>query len=94
LVTILRIKTIDMRRKEIKQRIDQLHDHRQQILHRDHKGKDAEYAALALSDIEHKIVVLEDMLDFETRMLPFKIMLYGFIVIACGLLVWAYIMSK
>jgi hypothetical protein len=79
-----------MGRKQLKQKIDQLYDHRQQILHRDHKGKDAEYAALALSDIEYKIAALEDVLDFETRMLPFKIMLYGFIVIAIGLLICAY----
>ena len=79
-----------MRRSDLKKKIAKLYKERDEILYADYKGKDAEYAAIAMSDIEYKIVALEDLLDFETRMLPFKIMLYGFIVCAIGLLIWAY----
>lgn len=88
------VKEKAMNRKEIKNKIAQLEHQRQEILHSDFKGKSAEYAAMAMSDIECKIVALEDMLDFERRMLPFKIMLYGFMVIALGLLLWAFLVKK
>lgn len=83
-----------MNRKELKQKIERLHEERKEILHSDYKGKDAEYAAIAMSDIEYKIACLEDQLDFENRMLPFKWMLYGFIVSAFGLLLWAFLVKK
>ena len=59
-----------------------------------YKGKEAQYAEIAMSDINYKIVALEDILDFKTRMLPYKIMLYGFIMISIGLLVWTFVLSK
>jgi len=83
-----------MTRKEIKQKIAQLHKERNDILYGDHRGKHAEYAMIAISDIECKIVALEDMLDFQNRMLPFKIMLYSFIVASFGLLLWAFLVRK
>lgn len=46
------------------------------------------------SEIEYQIASIEDDIDFEKKMLPFKYMLYAFIVIAIGLLMWAYIASK
>lgn len=46
------------------------------------------------SEIEYKIASIEDAIDFEKKMLPFKYMLYGFIIIAIGLLIWAYAVSK
>ena len=46
------------------------------------------------SEIEYKIACLEDTIDFEKKMTPFKWMLYGFIVCAFGLLLWAYLKSK
>lgn len=49
---------------------------------------------IAMSDIDYKIVALEDILDFKTRMLPYKIMLYGFIMISIGLLVWTFVLNK
>ena len=41
-------------------------------------------------DIEFAITALEDQLDFEKRMLPFKIALVAFVVASLGLLVYAY----
>jgi hypothetical protein len=78
-----------MSRKELKTRIAQLKEERDDILYGDYLGKDAEIAVIALSDIEYKIVALEDQLDFEIRMIPFKIMLYSFIIGSISLLLWA-----
>jgi len=83
-----------MNRKELKKKIARLEEERKEILYSDYKGKDAEYAGIAISDIEFKIVALEDQLDFENRMFPFKVMLYGFIVASFGLLTWAFLVRK
>lgn len=45
-------------------------------------------------EIEHQIASIEDTIDFKKKMLPFKYMLYGFIMIAIGLLIWAYVVIK
>lgn len=82
-----------MKKKELKKKIAKLKEERIEILHSNFKGKAAQYAEIAISDIDYKIVSLEDLLDFKKRMLPFKIMLYGFIVIAIGLLIRAFILS-
>jgi len=47
------------------------------------------YYKMRREDIEFAITALEDQLDFEKRMLPFKIALYGFVVVSLGLLVYA-----
>jgi hypothetical protein len=83
-----------MRRSDLKKKIAKLYEERNEVLYADYKGKDAEYAATAMSDIEFKIVALEDQLDFENRMFPFKVMLYGFIVASFGLLTWAFLVKK
>lgn len=46
------------------------------------------------NEIEHEIVCIEDEIDLEKKMLPMKWMLYGFILIAIGMLIWAYAVSK
>jgi hypothetical protein len=83
-----------MKRKELKNKIAKLKEEKKDILHADYKGKEAQYAEIAMSDIDYKIVALEDILDFKTRMLPYKIMLYGFIMISIGLLVWTFVLNK
>lgn len=45
-------------------------------------------------EIEYKIACLEDTIEFEKKMAPFRWMLYGFIVCACALLLWAFLKSK
>ncbi len=45
-------------------------------------------------EIEHEIACIEEAIEVEEMMLPFKYTLYGFIVIAVGLLIWAYAVSK
>ena len=83
-----------MKNKEIKDKIRQLEKERNELLYYKHEGKDIEMVVQTISDIEFKIVALEDQLDFQKRMLPFKIMLYGFIVTAIGLLIWAFLERK
>jgi hypothetical protein len=46
------------------------------------------------NEIEHEIACIEEAIELEKTMLPMKWMLYGFIVIACAMLVWAYVVSK
>lgn len=47
------------------------------------------YYKMRRTDIEFAITALEDQLDFERRMLPFKIALIGFVVFSLGLMVYA-----
>jgi|688.fasta_scaffold2270031_2 hypothetical protein len=46
------------------------------------------------NEIEHEIVCIEEAIELEKTMLPMKWMFYGFIVVACAMLVWAYVESK
>ena len=46
------------------------------------------------NEIEYEIACIEEGIELETNMLPMKYALYGFIVVACALLVWAYVVSK
>ena len=46
------------------------------------------------SEIEYQIACIEETIEIDTKMLPFKYTLYGFIMIAFGLLIWAYAVSK
>jgi hypothetical protein len=45
-------------------------------------------------EIEHEIVCIEEGIEIEKKMLPFKYTLYGFIAIAIGMLIWAFAVSK
>ena len=83
-----------MNNKEIKDKIRQLERERNELLYYKHESKNIEMVVQTISDIEFKIVALEDQLDFQKRMLPLKIMLYGFIVTAIGLLIWAFLEKK
>jgi len=46
------------------------------------------------NEIELEIFCIEEAIQFEKTMAPFKWTLYGFIVIAFGMLLWAYLKSK
>jgi hypothetical protein len=76
------------KRKQLRNAINSLENERKELLYYQQIGKNVEYTAMEISDIEYKIVCLEDQLDFENRMMPFKIMLYGFIIIAINIIVW------
>lgn len=77
------------KRKQLREIINSLEKERLDLINSPDIGKKAEYTGIAISDIEYKIACLEDKLDFENRVLPFKIMLYGFIAIATGIVTWA-----
>jgi hypothetical protein len=46
------------------------------------------------SEIEYDIACIEEAIELEKKMRPFKLVVIGFIVVACALLVWAYVVSK
>jgi len=79
-----RIKTLEKRKDELFDELYMLHFAEPSI----------ELYMQRRSEIEYKIACLEDTIEFEKKMAPFKWMLYGFIVCAFGLLLWAYLKSK
>ena len=84
-----------MNRKKLKKEIDNLKAQKDEILfNQKYYGLQAEYAALAVSDIEYKIGCLEDQLDFENRMMTFKVTLYAFIVIVMSMFTWLFIFKN
>ncbi|MEY4331543.1 MAG: hypothetical protein RLZZ196_281 [Bacteroidota bacterium] len=80
-----------MRIKKLEQRKDQLLDD----LYMLHFAEPSpELYMQKRHEIEHEIACIEEGIEIEKKMLPFKYMLYGFIMIAIGLLMWAYAVSK
>ncbi len=77
--------------KELQKRMDILHD---ELYTLHYAELSTELYQQRRSEIEYEIASLEDAIDLEKTMAPFKYMLYGFIVVAVGLLVWAYLKSK
>jgi hypothetical protein len=76
--------------KKIKKRIDQL----QNELYELHFAEPSpEQYLQRRSEIEYKIAYFQDKLEIEKKMAPLRWMLYGFIVCAFGLLLWAYLKS-
>jgi hypothetical protein len=47
-----------------------------------------EYYKMRREELEYNIAVIEDAIDIEKKMIPMKIMLYSFVVIAISLLIW------
>jgi hypothetical protein len=56
-------------------------------------GLKAKLKAQEISDIEYRIVCLEDRLNFEQRLLPFTITHYTFITIAAIVMIVSIIRS-
>jgi hypothetical protein len=52
------------------------------------------YYKMQREKLEFRIAHLEELIEYEKQMLPFKYMIYGFMVVGIGLLVWAYIVNK
>ena len=42
-------------------------------------------------ELEYKIACLEERIEMEQKLNPFRIMLFGFIIIACGIVIWTYV---
>ncbi len=83
-INLMNLKKLRKRRSEL---LNELYD-----LH--HAEANPHMYILRRNEIEHKIVSLEDAIEIEQKMLPFKYMLYVFIGVAVGILVWAYAVSK
>lgn len=80
-----------MRIKKLKERKQQLLDELYDLHHGEPSRKVYEQRR---SEIEYEIACIEEAIELEEKMAPFKWTLYGFIVIAVGLLIWAYAVSK
>jgi hypothetical protein len=81
-------------RRKLKKQIEALKAERHDILYYKHSGISVDMAMIAISDLEFKIASLEDQLNFENRMIPFTIMLYGFIAVGIVLVLWTMLFSN
>lgn len=43
------------------------------------------------SELEYQIVCLEEKLELEKAFIPFRLTLFGFVVIVAGMLLWLYV---
>jgi|LakMenEpi03Aug12_release.lakeMendotaPanAssembly.Ray.scaffolds.fasta_scaffold783213_2 hypothetical protein len=77
-----------MTRRELKTAIKKLRQERNHLIKQNYFGKSAEIAAYQLSDIDYKIESLTGQLEFQNRILPYKIATYAFIVLLASLFVW------
>jgi hypothetical protein len=63
----------------------------QQELYDLHLNEPSEvYYSKRRAELEFAIVNLEDEIEFEKKMMPFKIALVAFVVVSLGLFVYAY----
>lgn len=77
--------------RNLKKKIDRLND---ELYDLHYAEPSPEMYMQRRSEIEYKIACLEDTIHFEKKMAPFRWTLYGFIVVAFGMLLWAYLKSK
>lgn len=77
-----------MKVRKLKQQLKET----QQELYDLHLNEPSEvYYKKRREELEFAIVVLEDEIYFEKKMLPFQIALVAFVVISLGLFVYAYL---
>lgn len=43
------------------------------------------------SELEYQIVCLEEKLELEKAYIPFRLTLFGFVVVVAGMLLWMYV---
>jgi hypothetical protein len=77
-----------MTRKELKDRITELRKQRSTLIRQNYYGKDANVIAVTISDIDYKIESLMDQLEFQNRILPYRIASYALIMLVAILIVW------
>jgi hypothetical protein len=77
-----------MTRKELKDRITELRKQRSNLIRQNYYGKDADVIAVTISDIDYKIESLMDQLEFQNRILPYRIASYALIMLVAILIVW------
>jgi hypothetical protein len=65
-----KIKKLLKLRAEVQERLDSIHD----------TDADPNIKAVYQSDLQFKIVSIEDQIDFEKRMVPFQAVLVGFVI--------------
>jgi hypothetical protein len=77
--------------KKLKQREKQLFE---ELYDLHHGEPSPDVYLMKRNEIEYQIVCVQEAIEIEQKMAPLKYMLYGFIVVACAMLVWAYVVSK
>jgi len=77
-----------MTRKELKDRITELRKQRSNLIRQNYYGKDADVIAVTISDIDYKIESLMGQLEFQNRILPYRIASYALIMLVAILIVW------
>lgn len=77
-----------MTRRELKTAIKKLRQERNHLIRQNYYGQDVEITAYKISDIDYKIESLTGQLEFQNRILPYKIATYAFIVLLASLFVW------
>ena len=80
-----------MLNRKLKKRLRDLYKEREALLYDGCTVHDPQMVIMAISDIEFEIVAIEDYLDFDRSMLPFKIALYVFVVVALGVITYAIV---
>ena len=45
-------------------------------------------------ELEYKITCLEERIEIEKKLNPLRLMLFGFIIIVFGMLLWAYVVKN
>jgi hypothetical protein len=81
------------KRNILKEQISSLKKERLEMINSAEHGLKAKLKAQEISDIEYRIVCLEDRLNFEQRLLPFTITHYTFITIAAIVMIVSIIRS-
>jgi hypothetical protein len=75
------IKNLQEQKLDILNRLDSIHD----------VDADPNVKAVYQSDLQFKLLVIEDAIDFEKRMLPFKYTLVGFAIAVVCMLIYVII---
>lgn len=75
------IKNLQEQKLDILNRLDSIHD----------VDADPNVKAVYQSDLQFKLLVIEDAIDFEKRMLPFKYTLVGFVIAIVCMIIYVII---
>lgn len=73
-----RINKLEAEKADILERLDNIHD----------TDADPNYKAIYQCDLQYRLVCVEDEIDSERTLMPFKYMLVGFVIAVVSILVY------
>lgn len=76
-----KIKELEAIKADVQQRLDNIHD----------ADADPSVKAVYQSDLQYKLMCIDDAIDFERMMLPFKYTLIAFVVAVLALIMYCFI---